>query len=131
MDNAGKEKGGHARAAKLTPERRREIAMIANTARWAEKPAATKAEELSVGNKCPYCQHNVSAVVDSRANKYGIRRRRKCKKCGRRWSTQEMDIAQTESYFAKDIALAKAVRKLVLNGIPAGSRKLRIVGEAT
>lgn len=129
MDNAGKEKGGHARAAKLTPERRREIALVANAARWA-KPQEKK-EKVDIGNKCPFCGHAISAVVDSRANKFGIRRRRKCKKCGRRWSTQEMDIALTASYFAKDIALAKAVRKLVLNGMPEGSRKLRIVGEAT
>ncbi len=31
--------GGHARAAKLSPERRREIAIKANAARWSERKA--------------------------------------------------------------------------------------------
>ncbi|MYF11335.1 MAG: histone H1 [Gammaproteobacteria bacterium] len=35
----GKAAGGHARAAKLTAERRREIARKANRARWAESNA--------------------------------------------------------------------------------------------
>lgn len=34
-------KGGHARAAALTPERRREIARKAAAARWSEPPAAS------------------------------------------------------------------------------------------
>ena len=40
---------------------------------------------------CPFCRHNDSRVVDSRATDDGtsIRRRRLCPECGRRFSTVE------------------------------------------
>jgi transcriptional repressor NrdR len=43
---------------------------------------------------CPYCRHQDSRVVDSRASDDGtaIRRRRSCPECGRRFTTQETVI---------------------------------------
>lgn len=39
---------------------------------------------------CPFCQDDGSKVVDSRVNeKYSVRRRRECLKCGRRFTTYE------------------------------------------
>ena len=38
---------------------------------------------------CPKCQSNQLIVIDSRAEKGGIRRRRKCQSCGARFSTFE------------------------------------------
>ncbi len=41
--------------------------------------------------KCPYCAHVSSSVLDSRDSEDGgvIRRRRKCEKCKKRWTTYE------------------------------------------
>jgi transcriptional repressor NrdR len=43
---------------------------------------------------CPYCRHQDSRVIDSRASDDGasIRRRRSCPACGRRFTTQETVI---------------------------------------
>ena len=38
---------------------------------------------------CPYCSYNDSKVVDSRDVNDGIRRRRECLECGRRFTTYE------------------------------------------
>ncbi|MFQ5879167.1 MAG: ATP cone domain-containing protein, partial [Dehalococcoidia bacterium] len=39
--------------------------------------------------RCPYCDHDDSRVTDSRTAPEGIRRRRECLACGRRFSTLE------------------------------------------
>jgi transcriptional repressor NrdR len=41
--------------------------------------------------KCPYCGHEEDKVIDSRSvrNDQGVRRRRKCLKCDRRFTTYE------------------------------------------
>ncbi len=39
--------------------------------------------------RCPYCSHNDSKVIDSRESIDGIRRRRECQGCGRRYTTYE------------------------------------------
>lgn len=38
---------------------------------------------------CPACQHPDHDTIDSRPSGQMIRRRRKCRKCGERWSTYE------------------------------------------
>ena len=40
--------------------------------------------------KCPYCETAQSKVTDSRDAENGIRRRRECLSCGRRFTTHEM-----------------------------------------
>ncbi|MBN1336416.1 MAG: transcriptional repressor NrdR [Deltaproteobacteria bacterium] len=39
--------------------------------------------------RCPFCRHPESRVVDSRDANDGVRRRRECVSCGRRFSTVE------------------------------------------
>lgn len=39
--------------------------------------------------KCPYCEASESKVTDSRDAEHGIRRRRECLSCGRRFTTHE------------------------------------------
>ena len=43
--------------------------------------------------KCPYCSEFDSRVVDTRAAGDGIRRRRECKHCARRFTTYEQVVA--------------------------------------
>ncbi|MDH7485461.1 MAG: transcriptional regulator NrdR [Anaerolineae bacterium] len=43
--------------------------------------------------KCPYCMEFDSRVVDTRAAGDGIRRRRECLHCGRRFTTYEQVVA--------------------------------------
>jgi hypothetical protein len=38
---------------------------------------------------CPHCQSNASHVVDSRPVANGVRRRRECERCGKRFTTLE------------------------------------------
>jgi len=44
------------------------------------------------------CRHTESGVIDSRYTEEGIRRRRKCKTCGHRWSTLEIMIEDRQSH---------------------------------
>ncbi|MCD6549586.1 transcriptional repressor NrdR [Candidatus Micrarchaeota archaeon] len=39
--------------------------------------------------RCPYCNHPETRVIDSRDTDSGVRRRRECLKCGRRFTTYE------------------------------------------
>ncbi len=39
--------------------------------------------------KCPFCGHNASTVLETRETENGIRRRRQCLKCGKRFTTYE------------------------------------------
>ena len=39
--------------------------------------------------RCTYCSHNESKVVDSRESSDGVRRRRECSSCRRRYTTYE------------------------------------------
>jgi len=43
--------------------------------------------------KCPYCGDSDSRVVDTRSAGSGIRRRRECKQCSRRFTTYEQIAA--------------------------------------
>lgn len=56
-EGTGKAKGGYARAAKLTPEERKEIAQNAAKERWGEPriPKATHVGEIKIGNKIIPC----------------------------------------------------------------------------
>jgi len=43
--------------------------------------------------RCPYCNENRSRVIDTRETSSGIRRRRKCLACGKRFTTYERVVA--------------------------------------
>jgi transcriptional regulator NrdR family protein len=47
----------------------------------------------SEGAPCPICEHTVSSVMDSRNTGGARRRRRRCNKCGHRYTTYEVDKA--------------------------------------
>jgi transcriptional repressor NrdR len=49
---------------------------------------------------CPYCSHKESKVTDKRESPDGIRRRRECLKCGKRFTTYEK-AAKEEIYVIK------------------------------
>ena len=50
--------------------------------------------------ECPYCFHKESKVTDKRSSREGIRRRRECLKCGKRFTTYEK-IERSDLYVIK------------------------------
>lgn len=50
--------------------------------------------------ECPYCLHIVSKVTNKRKSPNGIRRRRECLKCGKRFTTYEK-IEREDLYVIK------------------------------
>ena len=51
---------------------------------------------------CPYCEHTNSKVIDSRDSGDGIRRRRQCLKCERRFTTYEYVQMRTMMVVKRD-----------------------------
>jgi len=52
---------------------------------------------------CPFCRHDETKVIDSRASQqFAIRRRRECLKCGRRFTTYEKIEASPLKVIKKD-----------------------------
>ncbi|MCX6750739.1 MAG: transcriptional regulator NrdR [Candidatus Pacearchaeota archaeon] len=49
---------------------------------------------------CPYCEHKESRVTDKRSSPEGIRRRRECLKCKKRFTTYER-IERSDLYVIK------------------------------
>lgn len=49
---------------------------------------------------CPYCAHKESKVTDKRSSPDGVRRRRECLKCKKRFTTYER-IERTDLYVIK------------------------------
>jgi transcriptional repressor NrdR len=49
---------------------------------------------------CPYCAHKESKVTDKRSSPDGIRRRRECLKCKKRFTTYER-IERSDLYVIK------------------------------
>ena len=71
---------------------------------------------------CPKCRHRQSDVIDSRGSqRYGIRRRRKCKGCGYRYSTAERVILDYADISLRD--LEQMVRDLQQAVTRAGRAK--------
>jgi len=71
--------------------------------------------------ECPFCAHKKSKVTDKRVSPEGIRRRRECLKCGRRFTTYEK-IAKEDIYvIKKDNSRQRFDReKIIKFNIPAG-----------
>lgn len=55
---------------------------------------------------CPKCNHDVVSCIDSRPRNGTIYRRRKCLKCGYRFSSAEISLEDLDSYKAKEKLLA-------------------------
>jgi len=52
---------------------------------------------------CPRCWEETSTVIDVRNRNEVLQRRRKCTKCGYRWTTVEIDIFTYEQKIKGDV----------------------------
>jgi len=78
---------------------------------------------------CPYCGHSESKVVDSRESVDGVRRRRECLKCERRYTTYErvqtdvLQIAKRDGRreeFSRDKLRASLLKACAKRPLPTG-----------
>lgn len=68
--------------------------------------------------RCPYCKNSRSRVLDtSHDNRGGIRRRRECENCRRRFSTYERAILDTPLIVKQDGSREEYDRNKLLTGI--------------
>jgi transcriptional repressor NrdR len=66
---------------------------------------------------CPYCSHKESKVTDKRQSPEGIRRRRECLKCGKRFTTYEKASREEIYIIKKDGRREKFNREKLERGI--------------
>jgi len=66
---------------------------------------------------CPYCSHKESKVTDKRESPEGIRRRRECLKCQKRFTTYEKASIEDIYVIKKDNRREKFSREKLENGI--------------
>lgn len=66
---------------------------------------------------CPYCSHKESKVTDKRESPEGIRRRRECLKCGKRFTTYEKVSVEDIYVIKKDKCREKLSREKLETGI--------------
>jgi transcriptional repressor NrdR len=66
---------------------------------------------------CPYCLHKESKVTDKRESPEGIRRRRECLKCGKRFTTYEKAAREDIYVIKKDNRREKFSREKLETGI--------------
>src|SRR5689334_13742961 len=76
--------------------------------------------------KCPYCGHPDTKVTDSREADDGIRRRRECLDCGRRFTTYERVHAAPIMVVKKDGRREEFSREKVRAGIRRSCDKLPV-----
>lgn len=67
--------------------------------------------------KCPYCDSVKTRVIDTSRNAYGIRRRRVCSACERRFSTVERAILTTPLVIKKDDRREEFDSEKLLSGL--------------
>jgi len=73
--------------------------------------------------ECPFCGHADSRVMDSRPGPGGIRRRRECLACGRRFSTMERVELENVMVVKKDGRREPFSREKVLAGVRKACEK--------
>lgn len=75
--------------------------------------------------KCPYCGHNDDKVLDSRAVRdgEGIRRRRECLECARRFTTYEEIEEMRLMVVKKDLRREPFDRSKILKGMVTACEK--------
>lgn len=66
---------------------------------------------------CPYCSHKKSKVTNKRESPDGIRRRRECLKCGKRFTTYEKISKEDIFIIKKDGRREKFIREKLESGI--------------
>jgi transcriptional repressor NrdR len=67
--------------------------------------------------QCPYCGSSKTRVIDTTRGARGIRRRRVCKSCGRRFSTVERAILTTPLVVKRDGRREEFDREKLLSGL--------------
>ena len=67
--------------------------------------------------RCPYCEGERTRVIDTSHNARGIRRRRVCKDCGRRFSTAERAILTTPLVVKRDGQREEFNREKLISGL--------------
>jgi transcriptional repressor NrdR len=78
--------------------------------------------------RCPFCAYDDSRVIDSREADDGIRRRRECLSCSRRFTTYERVQAASLMVVKKDGRREEFSREKVRSGIQRACAKLSISG---
>jgi transcriptional repressor NrdR len=80
---------------------------------------------LEVSVRCPFCKEDDDKVVDSRSSGQGfvIRRRRKCRSCGRRFTTYERVEKSPLRVIKKDGSRSDFDRWKVLESMKIACRK--------
>lgn len=74
--------------------------------------------------QCPYCQHEKTRVIDtSHDRRGGIRRRRVCVECDRRFSTYERAILATPLLVKKDGSREEFSRDKLISGLRVSCAK--------
>ena len=74
--------------------------------------------------QCPYCQHEKTRVIDtSHDRRGGIRRRRLCVECDRRFSTYERAILATPLLVKKDGSREEFSREKLVAGLRVSCAK--------
>ena len=76
--------------------------------------------------RCPFCAYNDSKVIDSREADDGIRRRRECLSCSRRFTTYERVQAAALMVVKKDGRREEFSREKVRRGIQRACAKLPV-----
>jgi transcriptional repressor NrdR len=76
--------------------------------------------------KCPYCGYTDTKVTDSREADDGIRRRRECLECGKRFTTYERVLAAPLVVAKKDGRREEFSREKVRSGIRRSCAKLPV-----
>jgi transcriptional repressor NrdR len=87
--------------------------------------------------RCPYCQSDNIMVLDTNDTRGEVRRRRKCKDCGQRFSTIERPLLSTPLIIKKDGTREEFDREKLMRGIRIACAKRpvpaaaidRLVGE--
>ena len=67
--------------------------------------------------ECPYCGNARTRVIDTTRGARGVRRRRVCKACGRRFSTVERAILTTPLVVKRDDRREEFNREKLLSGL--------------
>ena len=80
--------------------------------------------------KCPFCASTESRVIDTRSAEGGIRRRRECEDCGRRFTTYERVAPLRLMVIKQDGRREPFARDKILAGIQTACAKRPIETEA-
>ena len=80
--------------------------------------------------KCPFCASTESRVLDTRSAEGGIRRRRECEDCGRRFTTYERVAPLRLMVIKQDGRREPFARDKILGGVQTACAKRPIETEA-